>query len=90
MGQLADWRCHKAVKAGKIIIHLPIRETASGKWLVTVEDVNGEAASVEMPADAFARGEPKLGDYVVLYEDGYKSWSPAKAFEDGYDRLPKE
>lgn len=22
--------------------------------------------------------------YVVVYEDGYVSWSPAKAFEDGY------
>lgn len=27
--------------------------------------------------------EDELG-YVVVYEDGYVSWSPAKAFEDGY------
>ena len=24
--------------------------------------------------------------YYVVYEDGYKSWSPSKAFEEGYTR----
>lgn len=27
---------------------------------------------------------PQVGGYYVVYEDGYKSFSPAKAFEDGY------
>lgn len=30
---------------------------------------------------------PKAGGYFVAYEDGYKSWSPAEAFESGYTRL---
>ena len=25
-----------------------------------------------------------IGGYFVQYADGYQSWSPAKAFEDGY------
>ena len=25
--------------------------------------------------------------YYVVYDDGYKSWSPTKAFEEGYDRI---
>lgn len=25
--------------------------------------------------------------YRVIYEDGYESWSPKKAFEDGYDLI---
>ena len=25
--------------------------------------------------------------YLVVYEDGYTSWSPTKAFEEGYTRL---
>lgn len=82
MSQLADWKCHKIVKAGKI--------TAFGDGFntpVTVEDVNGAECKVEMPASAFARGRPNLGDYIVIYDDGYKSWSPAKAFEDGYTRV---
>ena len=27
---------------------------------------------------------PEVGGYYVVYEDGYKSFSPAKAFEEGY------
>ena len=26
----------------------------------------------------------KPGGYYVRYPDGYESWSPAEAFEDGY------
>lgn len=28
-----------------------------------------------------------VGGYIVFYEDGYQSFSPAKAFEDGYTRV---
>jgi xanthine/CO dehydrogenase XdhC/CoxF family maturation factor len=28
-----------------------------------------------------------LGGYYVLYEDNFESWSPAKAFEEGYTRI---
>lgn len=34
---------------------------------------------------------PAVGDYVVRYSDGYTSWSPKKAFEEGYtsaDAMP--
>ena len=26
--------------------------------------------------------------YYVLYNDGYESWSPKKAFEEGYNLIP--
>ena len=29
----------------------------------------------------------KVGGYYVVYEDGYKSFSPAEAFESGYKRV---
>lgn len=80
MGQLADWKCHKIVKAGKIL------EPPGHSRLIVVEDINGAPCKVEMPMDAFARGTPTVGDYIVIYDDGYKSWSPAKAFEEGYAR----
>lgn len=86
MGQLADWKCHKVVKAGKIT-QLPMKDVPTGNWLVGVEDINGATAQVKMPPDVFIRGMPMMGDYIVIYDDGYKSWSPAKAFEDGYDRV---
>lgn len=31
--------------------------------------------------------DPKIGGYYVVYKDGYKSFSPAKAFEEGYTRI---
>lgn len=30
---------------------------------------------------------PQIGGYYVAYRDGYKSWSPASEFEDGYTRV---
>lgn len=27
-----------------------------------------------------------VGGYYVVYNDGYKSWSPAQAFEEGYTK----
>ena len=33
------------------------------------------------------RHKPEVGGYYVVYDDGYKSWSPAKAFEEGYTRI---
>ena len=37
-------------------------------------------------ADRFKGNEDDRGYYVV-YDDGYKSWSPAKAFEEGYTKI---
>ena len=31
--------------------------------------------------------KPQAGGYYVLYEDGYESYSPAKAFENGYELI---
>lgn len=31
--------------------------------------------------------DPQPGGYFVQYEDGYMSYSPAKAFEEGYTRI---
>lgn len=34
-----------------------------------------------------AKHKPEVGGYFVQYDDGYKSFSPAKAFEEGYTRI---
>lgn len=81
MGTLAEWKCHKIVKAGKVLYH------PHGGTEVVVECVDGKALRVAIPPGAFTRGMPKVGDYVVVYDDGYTSWSPAKAFESGYTRI---
>ena len=35
-------------------------------------------------------GMPVIGDYFVRYADGYESWSPRKAFEEGYGLIGDE
>lgn len=88
LGQLASYNCHKTVKAARIIdVDLP-------RHILTVEDSTGTAVEniVGLPAKFFNThdvegGEvptPGPGDYLVVYEDEYTSWSPKKAFEDGY------
>lgn len=34
-----------------------------------------------------AKHKPKVGGYWVQYKDGYQSFSPADAFEEGYMRI---
>ena len=31
--------------------------------------------------------DPQPGGYYVIYEDGYESWSPEEAFENGYSPI---
>jgi len=39
---------------------------------------------VDVSHEWIAKHEPKAGGYFVRYKDGYESWSPAGAFEEGY------
>lgn len=77
---LPRYQCHKIVQAAKIL--LVIR--AAGK--VTL-DLEGFSA-IEVSADFDAKHHPTHGGWFVIYEDGYTSFSPAKAFEDGYTKIP--
>lgn len=45
---------------------------------------SGYAPLLVNASELFARYTPKVGDYYVVYDDGYKSISPQKAFEEGY------
>lgn len=42
---------------------------------------------VRVDAAYMRKHNPQAGGYYVVYKDGYKSWSPAQAFEEGYTRL---
>jgi hypothetical protein len=39
-----------------------------------------------LAAEIFARYVPVPGDFYVVYADGYQSFSPRKAFLEGYTR----
>jgi len=83
---LRRYRCHKIVKAGKIKDFPLIIQTVGVGELInysqTIEVLPHEF--IEVPAGWMAEHKPEIGGYIVEYEDGYISYSPAKAFEEGY------
>jgi hypothetical protein len=44
-------------------------------------------APFEVSDDYVQKHNPQAGGYYVVYEDGYKSYSPAAAFESGYTAI---
>ncbi len=81
---MRKWQSHKIVEAEPITAIWPGRENGKGPG-ATIELASGEKYSVDEPF--LARGEPEEGGYLVRYVDGYLSWSPKKAFEEGYTEL---
>lgn len=86
--QLPRWRSYKNVYADKIVEILSRENFSTDKlnceWILAC---GGRIHVTRDHPDLLARGVPVVGDYFVQYEDGYVSWSPAKAFEDGYMRI---
>lgn len=76
---LKPYTSHKKVKAAEITSVGSIVDGARS-CPVTLAGV----LTVELEAAIFARYVPVPGDYLVVYEDGYQSFSPRKAFLDGY------
>lgn len=84
--QLAKYRSHKTVYAGEIVGIPPSVDLPAGARAILVENAEGTHIEVICAREMFSRFVPSIGDYLVVYEDGYMSFSPAKAFEDGYAR----
>lgn len=88
---LAMWKCHKIVKAAKISREIEPAQPGSGVSVFMIDAFDIERC-MYIDRKVFARGYPKVGDYFVIYAPdddhpgGYFSWSPAKAFEEGYTR----
>ncbi|MBJ7436971.1 MAG: hypothetical protein JHC54_15065 [Acinetobacter sp.] len=82
------YACHKRVNAAKITnIHSP--EAGVGGNVPTTLVFAGELPSVVVTPEWVAKHQPKIGGYFVAYKDGYESYSPAEAFEEGYTLLNK-
>lgn len=81
--QLPLYKCHKRVRAVKI--HSVERdESESYRWILFPDDPS--IPMFEVPEQWVLRHTPIEGGYLVVYEDGYLSYSPAWAFENGYTR----
>lgn len=79
--EMPRYRCHKQVWALKI---KEIQRDAV--TLLVFEDPGYAAISVSYDWDT--KHNPQPGGYYVVYQDGYVSYSPAKAFEEGYTAEP--
>ena len=81
---MSDWpeyESYKIVRAAKIVNQ--------------ERDVSGEVVSVEVALPDGSKewfqatvpamtAKAQIGDWAMLYPDGFRSISPARAFEDGY------
>lgn len=82
-------------EAGEAAVQMPQYQSHKKVWALKILSVDGAKLIFEdkrfAPAIAdfkmFARYTPVPGDYYVQYDDGYRSISPAKAFEEGYTKI---
>jgi hypothetical protein len=80
--ELPLYKSHKTVRAAKIT---GFRENGlQGAPDLLLGEIGGVTT---MLPEWHAKHQPHAGGYLVVYEDGYQSFSPAKAFEEGYTRL---
>ena len=86
--EIPRYKCNKEVGALKIkeIIQAPSDQeccNAGGDWYLVPEE-SGYTPVLVGHNDYVLKHKPEVGGYYVVYSDGYKSYSPAKAFEDDY------
>ena len=79
--ELPKYRCYKEVHALKI---KRLYQGPDGYTYMTPEEEG--YGDIRLSLEYMTKHDPKPGGYYVVYEDGYKSWSPAKAFEGGYEK----
>jgi hypothetical protein len=80
---LPAYRCHKVVRAAKITDVSPADEKGA-----VLLDLGELGFSLTAGKEFVAKHNPKAGGYLVVYQDGYRSYSPAEAFESGYTKIP--
>lgn len=90
--EMPRYKSHKTVWA------LKIKEIVKDSDLAQKENRETDGSAVITPEDKgygpfrvdheyMRKHNPQVGGYYVVYADGYKSFSPAKAFEEGYTRI---
>ena len=89
--ELPEYKSHKIVRAAKVV---EVRDNsgenceaamANDTFIVWRLDNGGY---VHVSKDLKMRGgDDPVGGYYMLYKDGFESWSPSRAFIEGYDRV---
>jgi hypothetical protein len=81
--ELPKYKSYKEVWA--LEIAKVIRHEEGGDYGVSFKE--GGFAPVALPPEMFSRYTPVPGDFYVVYADGYRSFSPRKAFLEGYNAI---
>ena len=76
--QIDRYKSHKEVNAFQIA-----RIEAGDSFSLMI----GDYCSVTVDQTYMDKHKPQVGGYYVRYVDGYESWSPADAFEEGYTKI---
>lgn len=82
--ELPRYKCHKEVWA------LKIKEIKNSNRLdgsVVITPVEERYAPFRVDFEYVQKHKPEVGGYFVVYKDGYKSYSPAQAFEEDYSLI---
>jgi hypothetical protein len=79
--ELPKYVCHKTVHALKIKL---IYQGPNGHVMIQPEEEG--YADIQVDSQFMLKHSPYAGGYYVVYKDGYQSFSPAAAFEEGYTR----
>lgn len=85
--EMPKYECHKKVWALRIagITYLQNKDTyCNGATITPAEE---GYAPFDVSLEYVQKHNPQVGGYYVVYQDGYKSYSPAQAFESGYTRI---
>jgi hypothetical protein len=81
--EMPRYKCHKEVWALKIGV---LSREADGSAFMLPADAG--YAMTKLDADFMEKHKPQVGGYLVVYKDGYRSYSPGDVFEEGYTRIP--
>ena len=82
--EMPRYACHKKVWALEI---KTINRMVPGKVTLSFVDKGYAPITFDENDPMFLRYSPIQRDYYVVYEDGYRSLSPRKAFIEGYTRI---
>lgn len=80
---LPAWRCHEVVWADKIT--RAERNTSTPHYLIRAGAITHRVSEAQV--NNFPVHDTDDLGYLVIYKDGYVSWSPTEAFEQGYTRI---
>jgi len=80
MRQMPQYVCHKTVHA----IRIDSIQNDAGGFSIIKSGKPGEGYEVQVGFAWMEKHKPEVGGYYVVYADGYTSYSPQKAFDDGY------